>query len=168
MSQPALAISLFFHILATVVWLGGLLMMTLLVIPELDRALAKHPTGHETLHGLRRRFGLAGNLALAALVVTGLLQMTADPHYDGLLNLDSAWSRVLLLKHGLIILMVLMSATLQYSIAPALERTTLLLRHGKGSDESWRRLRRREKTLSVLMTGLGLLILAASVGLAAI
>ena len=57
MSQSVLAISLFFHILATVVWIGGLLVITLLVIPELQRVLAEAPTVHHTLRRLRNVFG---------------------------------------------------------------------------------------------------------------
>jgi uncharacterized membrane protein len=34
MSQPILAISLFFHLLATVFWIGGLVTLTVLVWPE--------------------------------------------------------------------------------------------------------------------------------------
>ena len=168
MPQSVLVISLFFHILATVVWMGGLLVITLLVIPELHRVLAEAPTFHHILRRLRRRFWPISNLALAVLIITGLFQMTADPHYDGLLNFDNDWSRTLLLKHGLIILMASMGLILQFVMAPRLERMSLLMERGKGDAAEWRRLRRREKTLSALMMALALMILAVSVWLAAI
>ena len=168
MPPPLLAISLFFHILSTVVWIGGLITITLLVIPELDRALADQPRAHQTARRLRRRFAPISGLALATLMVTGLFQMTADPHYDGLLRFSNAWSRALLLKHVLLVLMALTGLILQFSVTPALERSSRLLEHSKGGIDDWRRLRRREKRLSGLMLGLALLILAASVWLASI
>ncbi len=168
MSQPVLAISLFFHILATVVWIGGILTLTLWVIPQLNRILAEQPALYQMLRGIRRRFSPLSNLALAVLIVTGLLQMTADPHYDGLLQFSNAWSRALLIKHILIVLLALTGVILQFGIAPALERTSLLLEHSKGDIKDWRRLRQQEKRLSAVMMGLALLILAASAWLSSI
>ena len=168
MSQAALAISLFFHILATVVWIGGILLITFLVVPQLNSALADLPALQQLLLRLRKRFAQISNLALAVLVLTGLLQMTADPHYDGLLQLDNDWSRVLLLKHLLIIGMAVLGMVLQLSVAPTLERSTLLLQRGKGDDSELRRLRRKEQRLSLLVAMLALLILAASAWLVSI
>lgn len=168
MSQAALAISLFFHILATVVWIGGIFLITFLVIPQLNSALADQPALQQLLLRLRKRFAQISNLALAVLVLTGLLQMTADPHYDGLLQLDNDWSRVLLLKHLLIIIMAVLGVVLQLSVAPALERSSLLLQRGKGDDSELRRLRRKEQRLSLLVALLALLILAASAWLVSI
>jgi len=168
MSQSVLVISLFFHILATVVWIGGILIITLLVIPEVNRILADQPALYKTLQRLRKRFYPISNLALVVLIVTGLSQMTADPEYDGLLQFDNTWSQVLLVKHMLIIIMALVGVVLQFSIAPALERTTLLLERGKGDSTEWDKLRGREQRLTWVMIGLAILILAMSAWLSAI
>lgn len=162
MSQGVLAISLFFHILATVAWIGGILIITALVIPEINRLLSDQPALHQLLLRIRKRFYRISNLSLALLIVTGLFQMTADPHYDGLLQLDNEWSRVLLVKHVLILLMALAGLALQFGVAPALERASLLLQRGKSDERDWRRLRRNERRLSFLIAALALLILAAS------
>lgn len=162
MPQAALAISLFFHILATVVWIGGILLITFLVIPQVNHVLEGQDPLHQILLRIRRRFAQVSNLALVVLIVTGLLQMTADPNYDGLLQLDNQWSSVLLLKHILIVIMALLGLALQLSVAPALERVSLLLQHGKSGDSEWRRLRRIEQRLTLIIALLALLILAAS------
>lgn len=162
MSQGVLAISLFFHILATVAWIGGILIITALVIPEINRLLSDQPALHQLLLSIRKRFYRISNLSLALLIVTGVFQMTADPHYDGLLQLDNEWSRVLLVKHVLILLMALAGLALQFGVAPALERASLLLQRGKSDERDWRRLRRNERRLSFLIAALALLILAAS------
>ena len=168
MSQAALAISLFFHILATVVWIGGILLITFLVIPQVNNVLEGEAALHQILLRIRGRFAQVSNLALVVLIVTGLLQMTADPNYDGLLRLDNQWSRVLLLKHLLIVTMAILGLSLQLSVAPALERVSLLLQHGKDGDSEWDRLRRKERRLTVIIALLAILILAASAWLVSI
>ncbi len=168
MSQAALAISLFFHILATVVWIGGILLITFLVIPQVTNVLEDQTALHQILLRIRGRFAGVSNLALAVLIVTGLLQMTADPNYDGLLRLDNQWSRVLLLKHLLIVIMAVLGLALQLSVSPALERVSLLLQHGKDGDSEWRRLRRNERRLTLIIVLLAILILATSAWLVSI
>ncbi len=168
MSQPILAISLFFHILATVVWIGGILIITLLVIPEVNRILVDQPALYQILLRLRKRFAPISNLALVALITTGLFQMTADPNYDGLMQFNNTWSQIMLIKHILIAVMALFGLFLQFSIAPALERTTLLLEHGKGEISDWQTLRRREQQLTWVIVLLAILILGMSAWLSSI
>ena len=168
MSEAALALSLFLHITATAIWIGGILLITFLVLPEFNRALKQQAARYQLLRRLRRRFTIIGNLALATLVVTGLLQMSNDPNYDGLLSFNNRWSQVLLLKHILIIALAATGLILQFGLAPALERTSLLLERDKGDAEAWRRLRLREQRLARLVALLALAILAVSAWLTAI
>ena len=168
MSEAALALSLFLHIAATVIWIGGILLITFLVVPELNKSLAGQPALYRLLTRLRVRFTIVGNLALALLLVTGALQMSADPNYEGLLAFSNRWSQALLLKHILIIVMALCGLFLQFAVAPALERTSLLRERGMGDADEWRRLQQRERRLTLMIAALALSILAASAWLTAI
>ncbi len=167
MSPTILAVSLFFHILATLIWVGGLLLTVLLVWPEVTRALQENTALYGVLNRLRRRFTVYGNLALAVLIVTGMFQMAADENYDGLLQFDNLWSRVLLLKHIVIVLMVICGLALQMFISPALERTTLRAERGKADpaavEGEWSKLRRREALLTWINAGMGVVVIALSV-----
>lgn len=168
MSQAALAISLFFHILATVVWIGGILLITFLVVPQVNDLLEGQAALHQVLLRIRRRFAQVSNLSLVVLIVTGLMQMTADSNYDGLLRLDNPWSRVLLLKHLLIVVMAILGLALQWGLAPALERASLLVEREKDDDREWQRLHRNERRLTVMMALVAMLILATSAWLVSI
>ncbi len=159
MSPLTLAVSFFFHLIATVVWIGGLVIITLLVWPEMRRALESSPALFTLLTRLRRRFVPWSNFSLVVLVVTGLIQMTADPHYDGFLKIDNDWTRAILLKHLAIAGMVVCGAVLQYIVTPALERASLLLERGKGDLAEWERLRRREIRLTQLNLVLAMAVL---------
>lgn len=162
MSQPLYALSLFLHISATLFWVGGLLIMVVLVWPEVRRVLEQTPALYQLLARLRRRFYPISNLCLATLIVTGLFQMTADPYYDGFLTFDNEWSRVMLIKHALIVLMALCGWWLQYGVIPALERASILAERGKADPDQWRILRRRELRLTRLNAILGLVVVALS------
>ena len=159
MSQSSLAISLFFHLLATVVWVGGLVVLAVLVWPETRRLLADSPAVYGFLTRLRQRFLPLTHLSLAVLMVTGLFQMTADPNYEGVLQFTNEWSRVILLKHLALGGMVVCGIALQFWVAPALERASLLLERHKGDAEEWARLRRYEVRLTWINVVLGVLVL---------
>jgi uncharacterized membrane protein len=154
-----LAVSYFFHLVATVIWIGGLVLMVILVWPEVTRTLADKRATYRFVTNLRRRFTPLVNLSLVVLVVTGLFQMTGDSHYDGVLKFSNAWSRVMLMKHLTIAGMVVSGLLVQFGVTPALERASLLAERGKDDPETWQRLRRREVRLTWINVILGLLVL---------
>lgn len=159
MSPVILAISYFFHLVATVVWLGGLMILTILVWPEARKTLETHPQLYAYLSRLRKRFVPLANFSFAVLLTSGMIQMAGDPNYLGVMDLGNAWSVALLLKHVVIVGMVVCSVALQYAVAPALERTSLLIERGKITRDEWDRLRHREVTLTWINNGLGVLVL---------
>lgn len=159
MSPLTLAISYFFHLVGTVIWLGGLAVLSLMVYPETKRLIEQHPQFHDFMNRLRRRFVPWANFSLILLIGTGMLQMTADPNYLGFLDFSNSWSVAMLLKHIVIVGMAACSLAIQYGVAPAIERTSLLLAKGKGDHAEWDRLRRREVRLTWLNNLLGTLVL---------
>lgn len=165
LSNELLALSLFIHLTATTIWIGGLLMTMILVYPEVVRVLQDSPKLYQFLSRLRKRFYPVSNLSLVALIVTGSFQMTASPNYDGLLTFDNQWSQVMLVKHILIVLMAIIGLVLQYAIAPSLERTSLLLEKNKAqvsTAQDFKALRQREVWLTWALGLMGLAILAMS------
>jgi uncharacterized membrane protein len=159
LSPSILAISYFFHLLATIVWIGGLVILVIMVLPEARRVLGTNPAFYTLMTRLRRRFMPMTNLSLAVLVVTGLIQMAGDANYDGVLQFTNEWSRVILLKHVAIFGMFICGIALQYWVAPALERAALLAEHHKGDPAELERLRRREARLTWINVLLGVLVL---------
>jgi uncharacterized membrane protein len=160
LTTPVLALSYFFHLLATVFWIGGLVVLVVLVWPESRRALQGNPALYTLLTRVRRRFLPLSNLSLAVLVVSGLVQMTGDPNYEGVLQFANEWSRVILLKHIAIAGMFICGLALQLWVAPALERVALLAERGKDKPDEWERLHRAEVRLTWANLALGVLVLA--------
>jgi uncharacterized membrane protein len=159
MNPLVLAISYFFHLIATIVWIGGLALLVLVVWPA-ARTLDGDPRQADLLMAIRKRFDPLANISLIVLIVTGLFQTSGDPNYGGLLIFDNDWSRAILLKHIAIIGMVVIGVILQLGIAPAMERLALL-RAGQQDDPAEEaRLMQRERRLNALNLALGLLVLA--------
>ena len=158
--QPLfLALSYFAHLVATVIWIGGLVTLTVFVWPETKRVLSDNPALYNFLTRLRKRFIPLTNFSLVVLVFTGFVQMSGNKYYDGVLKLNNDWSRLLLFKHIAIAGMVMCGLVLQYNVTPALERASMLRERGKGDAAEWEKLRRREVRLTWLNMALGLAVL---------
>jgi uncharacterized membrane protein len=97
-------------LIATVVWIGGLVTMALVVWPGLRRALGDDEALARTVEAIDRRFRPLANLSLIVLILTGLVQMNANKNYKGFLNFDNLWAQAILLKHVAIIGMIVVGA----------------------------------------------------------
>jgi uncharacterized membrane protein len=153
-----LALSYWLHLLSTVVWVGGLALMALVVSPGLARALGEDALRADVLDALRRRFTPLANLSLVVLLVTGMLQLVSDRHYDGLLRLSNTWTRAILLKHVAVGGMIVVGAIMQWQLAPAIERARLLASRQPGEGDL-PALRARERQLLRLNLALGIVVL---------
>jgi uncharacterized membrane protein len=154
-----LAVSYFVHLVATVTWLGGLVIQLLFLLPALRAAVRDQPTQYRLLALLRRRIVPFFNLSLALLIVTGLTQMAGDPNYDGLLSFDNAWSQAMLLKHLAFAGMIVCLVIGQVGVAPALNRALLLMERDKADPDTLARLHRAETRLTAISVGLSVLVL---------
>jgi uncharacterized membrane protein len=165
MIQWLLALSFFLHLVATIVWLGGLALMTIVVWPEARTFIGRQDQQGVVLSyldRLRKRFYPLANLSLIVLLATGLFQMDKNPHYDGLLQLTNDWTRAILLKHVAVLGMLVIGAIMQWGVLPALERTSLLAQRGEEAEKSaedLERLRKRERQLTMINLVLGMLVL---------
>ncbi len=143
-----LALSYWLHLLATVAWIGGLLILTLVV----------WPANGSIPDRLEKSFRPLANISLLVLLITGFLQMDENPCYEGFLAISNEWSIALLLKHIVYAAMVIISVVLQWGVQPALARARLIAQRDKdASDEA--QLNRRVKRLTVINLGLGLVVL---------
>lgn len=143
----ALTLTYWLHLLATIVWLGGLAMLALIIWPLAADALT-------LLERIERRFRPFVNGSLALLFITGMVQMTADANYSGLLVIDSVWAAALAIKHVIFGGMLLLSVWIQVNTLPGIERAQLL-KDEAGVTKGFNQLRR----LISLDLGAGVLVL---------
>jgi len=125
----ALAASYWLHMAATVAWLGGLAAFSIFTLPLVNSFI---DLGEKVraLERTQKKLDPLGWLGLAVLTGTGLVQMSANPNYEGFLSIVNQWALAILLKHIVFLGMVGLSAYITWSVLPELRR--LVLRSTKG------------------------------------
>lgn len=157
----ALAITFWLHLLATVSWLGGLAALAILVLPAARRVL-KPQDQLVLIEAIQRRLEPLAWFSLAVLIVTGLFQLSVNPHYDGFLSTTGQWSLAILTKHILVAVMIVVSAVQTWEVLPAIRRGLLRREQGGLEASDVLRLQKQESRLLQLNIALSILILAAT------
>lgn len=110
------------HLLSTTVWIGGLVFTALIALP----AWRKNSLSENQWLDLQKRLLPFVNGAMALLWITGFIQMTNHPNYNGFLIIDSRWAVALSLKHVAAIALSAITLYTQFALFPAIERNRLL------------------------------------------
>ena len=149
------------HMIATVLWIGGLVFQALYLLPILTRP-ALDEQARKTLSLLQTRFHPIAWLSLAVLLATGLTQMTAHPQYEGLLAIQNRWSIAMLAKHLSILPMAGLTAFQSFFLHPRLQRELLKAAHKQTAAQMIAVLaeERRLVVLNVILSGLVLILTA--------
>jgi len=157
-----LTISYWLHMIATVGWVGSQAMVSLVVLPLSHKNHSKR--NHlKLLTTINKRMSSYGWIGLTALIATGLVQLSANENYTGLVSIDSDWALAMLLKHITFIGILALSAYQTWSLTPAIERTILLQLKGKPNPEEQEALQKREEWIlrgNVILSGVVLLLTA--------
>jgi len=156
----ALALTFWLHLLATVTWVGSLASISLLILPALQRSLDPE-TQLVFIEAMQKRLEPIAWFCMSLLLVTGLFQMSVNPHYDGFLSTSTQWSLAILTKHLLGIVMVVVSAIQTWEVIPAIRRAIVKSKKSKNTEEL-DTLRRREILLLRMNFGISILILLAT------
>ena len=106
----ALALTYWLHLLATVTWVGSLAGISLLILPAMRRSL-QPDTQLVFIEAMQKRLEPIAWFSMSLLLITGLFQMSVNPHYDGFVSTSTQWSLAILTKHILGIVMVVVSAS---------------------------------------------------------
>jgi len=158
-STWAIAITYWLHLLATVAWIGAIVATSILFLPAASKTLK--PIDHLALiDAMQKRLEPIAWFCMSLLLLTGLFQMSVNPHYDGFVSTSTQWSLAILIKHILGIFMVVASAIQTWEVIPSIRR--LLIKKNNASDEQVIQLQKRETRLLRINFGLSLLILLAT------
>jgi uncharacterized membrane protein len=155
-----LALIYWLHMLATVVWVGSLAAISFLVLPAMKRTLDPK-TQLIFIEAMQKRFEPITWFSISLLVLTGLFQMSLNPHYDGFLSTSTQWSLAILAKHILGMMIVVVSAIQTWEVIPAIRRGILRSQKQDNSVEL-DSLRQREITLVRINLTLAILVLLAT------
>ena len=155
----ALASVFWLHLLATVTWIGSLVSVYVLVLPISGRTL-KPVDELAVLDGIQKRLEPITWFSVSLLIVTGLFQMSVNPHYNGFLSTSGQWSVAILSKHILVASLIVVSAVHTWDVLPSMRRA--LMRKEKVNEHEVRALQRRERAMLRASLVLAALILLAT------
>ncbi|MBI5081667.1 MAG: hypothetical protein HZB17_10240 [Chloroflexi bacterium] len=151
MPDLLIVISYFLHLIATVIWLGGMMMNALLIYPRFK--------GDAAIGDMNRRTQPIAMIAMAALWFSGLNQMAINPNYKGFITISNVWSLAILSKHIIVIVMMAISAYSLWVVAPELKRLSLLQAKGKLNGDRIPVLLARESRLNQFNLACGIIVL---------
>jgi uncharacterized membrane protein len=143
--------------LATVLWIGGLAVFSVLLLPLAQKKLDSQAYA-ELLIDYRGRLDPLGWFSILVLLASGLIQMSASEHYMGFLSIISLWAGAILIKHLLFSLMVVISGYITWIVIPAMRRAAIRRASGKEAPEL-AAYQQRSVRLMYLNLALGILVL---------
>lgn len=117
-----LALSHFIHVMGTVVWIGGILMTLLVILPSSKTALESQPMVGKLMKEVAKRFTPLANISILLLIVTGIIIFYYDKNYTSLLDLENRWNIVIALKHFFVATMIIIHFYRGLVLNPKIER----------------------------------------------
>jgi putative copper resistance protein D len=157
---------LLIHVLAAIVWLGGMFFISLVLAPSL-RKLDPPTKRTEILSVTARRFSLVSWIAILVLLVTGVINavnhgITIDLISSGKL-FSSHFGIILTFKVFLVLIMILISAVHDFILGPQLTKLTELQRPGQDSAKFVAKKRKFVSWLARINAFIGIIVVACAV-----
>ncbi len=104
MREFILVISHWLHLIATVIWIGGIIFILFIAIPSSRQVLGAE--SGKLMGEISKRFTPLANYSIILLIITGLVLTGFNKQFSGIGNFDNDWTLTLTLKHVLILGMV--------------------------------------------------------------
>lgn len=136
MNLLILSLSHFLHLLATVVWIGGIVMILLVILPAAKNALESAPIVSKLMKEITKRFTPMANVSILVLIITGIIILQSEKNFTGFLDFKNPWNIVMLLKHFLVAIMILIHFYRGLILTPKIGRLSTQTNESLGSSSS--------------------------------
>lgn len=110
------------HLIAAVVWIGGLAFLVFGLRPSLKKAFPDEAARASMEAPLYRRFFVMSAMAATVLLASGTMMMVTDTHFEGFFQYPNAWTRLMVVKHALFVGLLGLLIAQRRSRATAIER----------------------------------------------
>lgn len=101
------ALNNFFHLLATVVWIGGIFMILLVILPGAKASLDSAPMISGLMREITKRFTPMANISIVVLIVSGIVAACYDTNSKNILDFRNYWNQMMILKHVFVASMII-------------------------------------------------------------
>ena len=109
------------HLIATVVWIGGITFILFIAIPSAKQVLGGE--AGKLMGEISKRFTPIANYSITLLIVTGVVLTAVNEQFLGIGNLGNNWSLGLIGKHVFVLGMVAVHFYRGLVLAPRIART---------------------------------------------
>ena len=156
----------FIHVLAAIIWLGGMFFIALVAVPIL-RKIEPPAKRSEILSVTAKRFRVISWIAISVLLVTGVINainrgITINLISTGVI-FSSHFGKVLIVKVILVLIMVVLSAIHDFFLGPRLTNLMSSSLYNPDSLQSLKIRRRYVSWLARVNVFLGILVVACAV-----
>lgn len=124
MNYAILAVSNWLHLLATVVWIGGIVLILMVVLPGAKEAL-EQPVVGKLMEAITKRFTPLANTSIVVIVLTGLALAFFDKNLLGSGKFSSTWSLVVIGKHLIVAPMIVIHFYRSLVLSPKIKRLSV-------------------------------------------
>jgi uncharacterized membrane protein len=100
------SLSHFLHITATVVWIGGIFMTLLVILPGSKTALESAPLVGKLMKEIGQRFTPLANMSIWILIVSGLTLLYANRKFISMSDFSTIWNNIIFWKIAVVAVMV--------------------------------------------------------------
>lgn len=121
MTELILIACYWLHLIATVVWIGGIFFILFIAIPSAKQVLGGD--AGRLMGEISKRFTPIANYCIVALLVTGAALTVLNEQFLGIGNFGNSWSLGLIVKHVLVLGMVAVHFYRGLVLAPKIART---------------------------------------------
>lgn len=98
MNTGVLTLSHFLHLLATTLWVGGILMILAVTLPSAQATLTPAAMTGKLMGEISMRFSWLANISIATLAGTGIAIYWVDDKFTTVMDLNNSWNIVILFK----------------------------------------------------------------------
>lgn len=116
-----LSLSHFIHLLATVIWIGGIFMVLFVILPSARKSLES-----SAMAGLMKeitgKFTPLANTSILLMVITGVIIAFYEQKFVGFFNVSNHWNGMLFSKHVVVAMMIIIHFYRGLVLAPRIGR----------------------------------------------
>lgn len=121
MGEIILAASHWVHLIATVVWIGGIVFILFVAIPSAKQVLG--PEAGKLMGDISKRFTPIANYCIIFLLVTGIILTALNKQLSEIESVRNNWTLFLIMKHVLVLGMIVVHFYRGLILAPKIART---------------------------------------------
>jgi uncharacterized membrane protein len=110
-----------FHLVATVVWIGGIFLSVTAISAAAKQSL-EPPAMGRFMNAFMKRFRIMIYVSIAVLVVTGVFMMLYNQSYAGGMDMGNLWVLLVVIKHIFVLALIILGIYLLEGVYPKIAR----------------------------------------------